>query len=169
MHLRPGAVKSAPIVKYSAPTIQETSMPSDAMGRGWADVLGEIPLFAGLSKRHLNKIAALAKTRRYARFTPIVRAGDRADNFYVILDGEALVKPPGKRSVRLKAGDSFGEMALLDGAPRTATVEAQTEVLAMLLGRSAFLKVVAAEPKIALVLMRTLAERLRASERSPAA
>ena len=106
-------------------------MASDAMGRGWADVLGEIPLFAGLSKRHLNKIAGLAKTRRYARFTPIVRAGDRADNFYVILDGSAVVKPPGKRPVHLKAGDAFGEMALLDGAPRTATVEAQTEVTAM--------------------------------------
>jgi CRP-like cAMP-binding protein len=155
-------------MKYSPPTIQETSMPSDAMGRGWADVLGEIPLFAGLSKRQLNKIAGLAKTRRYARFTPIVRAGDRADNFYVILDGSVLVKPPGKRSVRLKAGDSFGEMALLDGAPRTATVEAQTEVLAMLLGRSAFLKMVEADPKIALTLMRTLAERLRASEHSAA-
>jgi CRP-like cAMP-binding protein len=142
-------------------------MASDAMGRGWADVLGEIPLFAGLSKRHLNKIAGLAKTRRYARFTPIVRAGERADNFYVILDGSALVKPPGKRSVRLTAGDAFGELALLDGAPRTATVEAQTEVTAMLLGRSAFLKTIEAEPKIAVTLMRTLAARLRASERSP--
>jgi CRP/FNR family transcriptional regulator, cyclic AMP receptor protein len=143
-------------------------MPTSSMGRGWADVIGEIPLFAGLSKRHLNKLAALGKTRRYARFTPIVRAGDRGDAFYVILDGEALVKPAGKRAVRLKAGDWFGEMALLDGAPRTATVEAQTEVFAMLLGRTAFLKTVEAEPKIALTIMRTLAQRLRAAERSAA-
>ena len=71
-------------------------MPTDSMGRGWADVLAEIPLFAGLSKRQVNKIAKLAKTRRYPRFTPIVRAGDRGDSFYVILDGTALVKPPGK-------------------------------------------------------------------------
>jgi CRP-like cAMP-binding protein len=154
------------IVKYSPHSTQETSMP-DSMGRGWADVLAEIPLFAGLSKRHLNKIAALAKTRRYARFSPIVRAGDRADNFYVILDGEALVKLPNKRGVRLKAGEAFGEMALLDGTPRTATVEAQTEVLAMLLGRSAFLKTLEAEPKIALAIMRTLAERLRKANLSP--
>src|ERR1022692_3152865 len=87
-------------------------MPSDVMGRGWADVLAEIPLFAGLSKRHLNKIAGLAKTRRYARFTSIVREGERGDSFYVILDGTVLVKPSGKRTVRLKAGDWFGEMAL---------------------------------------------------------
>jgi CRP-like cAMP-binding protein len=141
-------------------------MPSDAMGRGWADVLAEIPLFAGLSKRHLNKIAGLAKTRRYARYTNIVREGERGDSFYVILDGTVLVKPSGKRSVRLKPGDWFGEMALLDGAPRTATVEAQSEVLVMLLGRAAFQKAVVADPKIAMELLRTLAARLRAADRS---
>jgi cAMP-dependent protein kinase regulator len=113
-------------------------MPTDSMGRGWADVLAEIPLFAGLSKRHLNKLARLAKTRRYTRYTPIVREGDRGDSFYVILDGTALVKLPGKRAKRLGAGDWFGEMALLDAAPRAATVEAQTDVFAMLLGRTAF-------------------------------
>ncbi len=143
-------------------------MPTDAMGRGWADVLGEIPLFAGLSKRHLNKIARLGKTRRYARYTPIVRAGDRGDSFYVILDGTALVKLPGKRGKRLGAGDWFGEMALLDAAPRAATVEAQTDVFAMLLGRNAFLKTLQDEPKIAVGLLQTMAQRLRASERSPA-
>jgi len=141
-------------------------MPSDVMGRGWADVLGEIPLFAGLSKRHLNRIASVAKTRRYARYTAIVRAGERGEAFYVILDGTVLVKPPGKRSVKLGPGDWFGEMALLDGAPRTANVEAQTEVFVMLLGRSAFRKTVEAEPKIAVALLSTLAQRLRASERS---
>ena len=141
-------------------------MPTDSMGRGWADVLAEIPLFAGLSKRQLNKIAKLGKTRRYARYTSIVRAGDRGDSFYVILDGTALVKLPGKRGVRLGAGDWFGEMALIDAAPRAATVEAQTDVFAMLLGRSAFLKTVQDEPKIAIALLQTMAERLRASERS---
>jgi CRP/FNR family transcriptional regulator, cyclic AMP receptor protein len=141
-------------------------MPSDVMGRGWADVLGEIPLFAGLSKRHLNKIAGLAKTRRYARFTKVVRDGEPGDSFYVILDGTVLVKPPGKRAVRLKPGDWFGEMALLDGAPRTATVEADSEVLVMLLGRTAFQKTVASDPRMAMVLLRTLAARLRATERS---
>jgi CRP/FNR family transcriptional regulator, cyclic AMP receptor protein len=141
-------------------------MPSDVMGRGWADALAEIPLFSGLSKRHLNKIAGLAKTRRYARFTAVVREGERGDSFYVILDGEVLVKPAGRRGVRLKAGDWFGEMALLDGAPRTATVEAQTEVLVMVLGRKAFQEAVEADPKIAMVLLRTLAARLRSSERS---
>ena len=128
-------------------------MATDAMGRGWADVLAEIPLFAGLSKRQLRKIAKLAKTRRYARFTSIVRAGDRGDSFYVILDDTALVKLPNKRSVRLSAGDWFGEMALIDAAPRAATVEAQTDVFAMLLGRNTFLKTLQDEPKMAIALL----------------
>src|SRR5436309_11933065 len=82
-------------------------------------------------------------------------------------DGTVLVKPPGKRAVRLAAGDSFGEMALLDDAPRSATVEAQDEVFVMLLSRSAFSKMLATEPKIAIALLRTLAQRLRALETSP--
>jgi CRP-like cAMP-binding protein len=134
------------------------------MGRGWTDVLSDVPLFTGLSKRHLNKIAEVAKSRRFPRYSTIVRAGERGDTFFVILDGTVLVKPQGKRAVRLAAGDSFGEMALLDDAPRSATVEAQDEVFVMLLGRSAFSRMLAREPKIAIVLLRTLAQRLRTVE-----
>jgi CRP/FNR family transcriptional regulator, cyclic AMP receptor protein len=137
------------------------------MGRGWTDVLSDVPLFSGLSKRHLNKIAEVARSRRFQRYSTIVRAGERGDTFFVILDGTVLVKPPGKRAARLTAGHSFGEMSLLDDAPRSATVEAQEEVFVMVLGRSAFNKMVAKEPKIAITLLRTLAQRLRASERSP--
>ena len=79
------------------------------------------------------------------------------------------MKLPGKRGVRLGAGDWFGEMALLDAAPRAATVEAQTDVFAMLLGRNAFLKTVQGGAGIAIALLQTMAERLRASERSAGA
>lgn len=142
-------------------------MTSGAMGRGWTDVLSDVPLFSGLSKRQLNAIAKVAGSRRFPRYTTIVRAGERGDTFFVILDGTVLVNPLGKRAVRLGAGDSFGEMALLDNAPRSATVEAQDEVFAMLLGRSAFSKMLAREPKIATALLRTLAQRLRKVESSP--
>jgi CRP/FNR family transcriptional regulator, cyclic AMP receptor protein len=142
-------------------------MTRGTMGRGWTDVLGDVPLFSGLSKRHLNKIAEVAGSRRFPRYSNIVRAGEQGDTFFVILDGTVLVKPPGKRAVRLAAGDSFGEMALLDDAPRSATVEAQDEVFVMLFDRSAFSKMLAREPKIAIALLGTLAQRLRAVESSP--
>jgi len=139
-------------------------MPTDSMGRGWADVLAEIPLFAGLSKRQLNKIAKLAKTRRYARFTSIVRAGDRGDSFYVILDGTALVKLPGKRGVRLGAGDWFGEMALLssDGR-RTATVTADTDLRCVGMTSWAFKSFLEAHPEAAWQIIETMAERQAAT------
>jgi CRP-like cAMP-binding protein len=141
-------------------------MPSDVMGRGWADVLGEIPLFAGLSKRQRSRIASIAKTRQFRPYTTIVRAGDRGEAFYVVLDGTVIVKPPGKRAAKLGPGEFFGELALLDGAARTASVEAQTDVTLILLGRTGFRKIIEDEPKIAVRLLETVAARLRAASRS---
>jgi CRP/FNR family cyclic AMP-dependent transcriptional regulator len=142
-------------------------MTRGTMGRGWTDVLSDVPIFSGLSKRQLNKIAGVAQSRRFPRYSTLVRAGEPGEVFFVILDGTVLVKAPGKRTVRLAAGDSFGEMALLDDAPRSATVEADDEVFVMLLGRKAFNRMLAREPRIAIVLLRTLAQRLRAAQSSP--
>jgi CRP/FNR family transcriptional regulator, cyclic AMP receptor protein len=142
-------------------------MATERMGQDWAEVLSEVPLFADLSKRHLKKIAGLATTRRFARYSRIVHAGDRGDAFYVILDGAAAVRRPGKRDVKLGPGDGFGELALLDGSPRTATVEAQADVLAMRLSRPAFMKMLEREPKVAVALLRTLSQRLRDTDSSP--
>jgi CRP-like cAMP-binding protein len=130
----------------------------------WTNVLADVPLFAGLSKRHLRKVSGLATARRHHPHTAIVRAGAKGDAFYVILDGTVSVNRPGKRSVKLGAGDSFGEMALLDGAARTATVEAEGEVLTMRIPRPSFLRMLEAEPKVAVALLRTLSERLRAED-----
>jgi CRP-like cAMP-binding protein len=138
----------------------------DALGRDWLPVLAEVPLFAGLSRRHLKRIAGLASTRRYASGAPIVRAGDRGNAFYVLLDGGARVVPQAGRPARLRAGDAFGEMALLDDAPRSADVVADGEVLALVIGRSAFAKLLRSEPRLAHALLRTLAARVRAAERS---
>jgi CRP-like cAMP-binding protein len=135
----------------------------DRSGQAWADVLGTVPLFSALSQRHLRRIGGKATMKRYAPFTPIVRMGDTGDGFYVILDGVASVRKPGKRAVRLKAGDFFGELALLDSFPRSATVETESEVLAMRLGRPAFQKVLESEPKVAVAMLKALAARMRES------
>ena len=70
----------------------------------------------------------------------------------------------GKRTVKLRPGDFFGELALLDAAPRVASVEAETEVLTMRLGRTAFQRVLEREPKVATAMLRTMAARMRATE-----
>lgn len=138
------------------------------VGHDWVPTLGEVPLFEGLSKRHLRRIAKLARLRRFVSGSAMVRAGDAGSSFFVLLDGTARVVPPSGRARRLSAGDSFGEMALLDGAPRSADVVAEGEVLTLTIGRSSFGKLLRKEPALAQALLRTLAARLRAAERSRA-
>jgi CRP-like cAMP-binding protein len=132
--------------------------------KAWADVLATVPMFHDLSQRHLRKVAEQATVKRFPPSAAIVRAGDAGDAFYVIMDGVANVRRPGKRSIKLKPGDFFGELALLDPAPRVATVEAETEVLTMRLGRTGFQRVLEKEPKVAVSMLKTLAARMRASE-----
>jgi CRP-like cAMP-binding protein len=141
-------------------------VPRAAKSEDWTDVLRDVPLFAGLSKRHVRAIAALGTTRRHAPGTTIVRAGARGDAFHVILDGTVDVRRPGHGALTLGAGGCFGELALLDGAPRTATVEARDDVLTMRFAAGAFRALLEREPKVAMVLLRTLATRLRVSEAS---
>jgi CRP-like cAMP-binding protein len=131
------------------------------LGPGWVDVLREIPLFAPLPKRHVRRIANLARRQRFAEATTIVREGQRGETFFVILDGEASLRVPGRKQHVLKAGDWFGELALLDGKPRSATVLARTPVLAMRIARRPFLKLVASDSDLALGLLKGMAERLR--------
>lgn len=123
-------------------------------------MLAEIPLFEGLSRRHLEKVASVAVTKRFTANTPLVRQGQPATAFYVILDGRVRVEVPG-RPVELGAGDFFGEMALIDGEPRSATIVSLSDVYAMVIARPKFLKLLEAEPKIALAIMATQTRRMR--------
>ena len=138
----------------------------DRVGHDWLTTLEEVPLFAGISKRHLRRVAKLARLRRFSSGAAMVRAGDAGKAFYVLLDGSAKVVRPGARSRRLGIGDYFGEMALIDDAPRSADVVADGDVLALTIDRSGFAKLLRAEPTLALTLLRTLGARLRAAEAS---
>ena len=133
------------------------------MSKAWLDVLVDVPLFADLSRRHLGKVAALGRTKRFPARTSIVTAGTNADAFYVILDGKATVRA-GNRRIPLTTGDYFGEMALLDGGVRSASVVAETEMLVMAIPRRGFLKLLESEPKIAISIMSTLAHRVRSMQ-----
>lgn len=144
------------------------ALPRDTARSGgeWVAVLAEVPLFASLPRRHLKRVASLARMRRYGSGTSIVRAGDAATAFFVLVDGTARVLPPKGPARRLGAGDFFGEMALLDDSPRSADVVADGEVLVMTISRNAFGKLLKSEPALAQELLRTLAARLRAAERT---
>jgi CRP-like cAMP-binding protein len=146
---------------------ENASADGDRMSKAWIDVLVDVPLLAGLSRRHLGKVAALGRTKRFPARTSIVTTGTNADAFYVILDGKATVRA-GSRRIPLRTGDYFGEMALLDGGVRSASVVAESEMLLMVIPRRGFLKLLESEPKIAISIMGTLAHRIRAMQATSA-
>ena len=144
--------------------------PPSETARLWADVLGKVPLFAGVPARQVRKIASLGSVARFdAERSRSSAAGDPGDAFYVILDGRAKVRRGrGRATADLGPGAYFGEMALVDGAPRSATIVADTKTACLMLTRKRFAKILRDEPAVALALLRTLAARVRELEASPA-
>ena len=136
---------------------------ASAGGGGWVDVLRDVPLFEGVSDRHLRKIAGLGTIAAHGPGSTIVRKGDDGDACYVLLEGRAdVVLGRGRPGAPMQPGAVFGEMALLDGAPRSASIVAVTDVVLFRLGRAKFAKLLRSEPSVALALLKTLAARLRA-------
>jgi CRP-like cAMP-binding protein len=134
--------------------------------RDWSEVLGALPLFSRVPKRHVRALAKLAWPIDCAPGEVIVQQGDRGDSFYLVLEGRARVA--GKSRV-LRPGDFFGEMALIDGGPRSATIIATSQARVMMLQRRAFLKAMKQNPQIGFAIMETLAERVRRLERAVSA
>lgn len=138
--------------------------------RAWADVLSEVPLFTHVSKRHIRKLAAQGTVVRFEPGAAIVRVRQAGDAFFVVLDGKGAVEPGrGRPRAPIGVGGYFGEMALLDGGPRSATVVAETELTCLRLGRTAFLRFLRSEPSVSLAILRALAERVRDGEEAATA
>jgi CRP-like cAMP-binding protein len=136
-----------------------------ALHAGWLPVLGRVPLFSSLSQRHLKRVSRLAEMKRFSKGAQVVREGARGDALYVVLDGTAQVKPKAGKARKLGQGDYFGELALLDGAPRAATVTATGVLTTARIGRPAFQKLLKDEPAIALGLVNGLVAIVRDLEK----
>jgi CRP/FNR family transcriptional regulator, cyclic AMP receptor protein len=137
---------------------------SSVLGPEWVTVLETVPLFAGLSKRHLRRVARMAVRMDIPQHTVVVSPERESDSFFVILDGDAEVATPSGARIRLGPGRFFGEMALLDSSPRTATVAAATEMQVMRISQRRFCQLLEAEPRVSLAIMRELAARVRRLE-----
>jgi CRP/FNR family cyclic AMP-dependent transcriptional regulator len=130
------------------------------------DALAKAPFFSGLKRAELNALARSGKMLRFAPGELLVEEGDEAAAFYVLCSGEAdVIKGLGKEEervlARLTEGDFFGEMALLDGFPRSASVRAVGECECLVLVRWDFLGLVRANPEVALGILPVLSRRLR--------
>jgi CRP-like cAMP-binding protein len=152
----PDARRPLPVFKPGAVKSGET--PID---RHWLPVLGAVPLFSALSQRQLRHVAGLATLRLFKPGAPIVHAGTTGNAFYVIMDGQAEVVTPSGHRRTLKAGDFFGELALLDGAPRAANVTATEDMAAARISRTSFLKLLKDRQEISAGLVRGLVVMIR--------
>src|SRR5436305_5414517 len=136
-----------------------TASPRD-LPRVSLPVLGRVPLFADLSDRHLRKVAKLVMPVHFDAGAAIVREGAQGHTFFVILEGRATVVRRGARPAKLRAGEYFGEMALLDRRPRSATVMAETELVALRISAGPSAKLLRTEPSIPLALLQQLPLRV---------
>lgn len=131
---------------------------------GWVDLLAQVPLFRELPKRSLKRVARLAHLRWYADGWTVVRAGTSGEAFYAILDGHAQVYTPDGDTRSLGSDDFFGELALLDEAPRTATVTSDGGLTVARIARADFTQLLREDPAIALALARGLVAVVREVE-----
>lgn len=136
---------------------------------GWVDLLAQVPLFRELPKRSLKRVARLAHLRWYADGWTVVRAGTSGDAFYAILDGRARVHTPDGETRSLGSDAFFGELALLDDAPRTASVTSDGGLTVARIARADFAQLMREDPAIALGLARGLVAVVREVEARHAA
>jgi CRP/FNR family transcriptional regulator len=125
------------------------------------DVLKGVPLFADLDRRELQQVARLFKDRRFPEGDTVMKEGLGGAAFFVIESGEAIVSVGGRERRRLKPGDYFGEIALIDEGPRTATVRAATELACYGLTLWEFRPLVRENGEIGWKLLQALAARFR--------
>lgn len=142
-----GSVVATPLVKMRdlAGTITAKAVPATEEIIGF---LKEIPLFAELSDEDLTELCKHIKLRRFMKNSPIVRQGDKGDNFYTIVSGKAKIVVTGNNGVEktlgtLSTGDSFGETALIEKGPRTASIITLSQTAVFEISREGFEKFLA--------------------------
>jgi CRP-like cAMP-binding protein len=135
-----------------------------ARGAQLRDSLADVPLLSSCSKRDLQIIARHIHVVDLPPETVLIREGEKGDAFYVLLEGDAVVSQGGDQTALIHGGDHFGELALLDPAPRDATVTAVTDVTVGVLGARAFNAIVRDVPGMNGKLLRALARRLRQAD-----
>lgn len=130
------------------------------MGKPSVDRLRTIPLFAQLEDPALDRVADLANEFSVPAGHVLIESGHPGLGVFIVEEGTVAVELGDQKTVELGAGDAFGELSVLTDQARTARVHAITEVECLAIRRDDFAELLESEPRIALVLLRVLAERL---------
>jgi CRP/FNR family transcriptional regulator, cyclic AMP receptor protein len=130
------------------------------------DLLRGVSLFSACSRAELSRIASLADEIEVPKGKVLTREGEPGREFFVVVDGRARATLGSRTRVDpLGPGSSFGEMSLLDQGPRSATVEAETDMRLLVLDSRSFSALISEVPSVARKVLRVMAERLRVAER----
>jgi CRP-like cAMP-binding protein len=135
------------------------------MNRHYEDYLLEIPLFQGCTRKELKRIASLAERVAAAPGRVLVTEGARTKEFFVLRSGTAVVTRDGVELATLRGGDHFGELALLDPAPRNATVTMTSAGEVICLPQREFWTLVHELPPLRHLLLSSLAQRVHTLDR----
>jgi CRP-like cAMP-binding protein len=133
--------------------------------RELADLLADVNLFSHCSSRQRRAIARHAQIANLPEGVDLIKEGEPGDALFVILEGEAVVYQGGTEVSRSTTGGYFGEMAILDGAPRSATVVAVTDVKVAVIGIRMFRTMLREYSDLAEQLLIALAGELREARR----
>jgi CRP/FNR family cyclic AMP-dependent transcriptional regulator len=130
------------------------------------ELLQRVPLFSGLGRRELERVANSMKERRFRQGDAVTTEGRGGVGFFVIDEGEAEVTVHGEERARLGPGDYFGEIALITESDRTATITAETDMRCYGMTMWDFRPLVESNASIAWQMLQSLAQKFTEAERS---
>ena len=130
------------------------------------DLLKKVPLFSSLSKRHLREIGKHADQLQVKTGWVLAEQGEKGREFIFIVEGQAKVKKDGKVIRQLSGGDFFGEISLIDGEPRTASVTAETDMTALVVHKPSFHYLLDTIPGLQKKILISLCDYLRRAEKA---
>ena len=131
-----------------------------------SDICSEYRSSAGSTRTELHRIAGLSRIDEAPAGTVVTQIGAPGDSFFVIIDGSVAVRTPVGPGAELQPGDFFGEMSLLDGEPRSATIVATTPLRLLIVDRAHFWRVLDETPDLSRRMLTTLSRRVRRLEQT---
>jgi len=134
--------------------------------RETATALEGVPMFAGFSKRHLQRLAGETDVMSFAPGQTIVFEGDLGETLFVVMSGQGKVTRRGRKVGSVMPGDFFGELSAIDGGPRSASVIAETPMQVLRLFRRTLMSLVKDEPQVTMKLLDGIVRRVRQVERT---